>query len=106
MEDLIPLDANAQADTVSVPPTLPRIHKNVCRKLRKRKDKCGNPHVWLRDGVLSRHDLAQIKSYSLHCVQWKMFMNILVGKAQKYAYRVTCEKKNAANAQKFLRVAR
>ena len=106
MEDLIPNDADAQADTVSVPPTLPRIHKHVYRNHGIRKDKCGNPHIWPKDGVLSRHDIKQIKSYSLHCVQWKLYMNALVRKAQKYAFKVQCEKRNAANAQKFLSVAR
>jgi hypothetical protein len=48
---------------------------------------CGNPTIFLRNGVITRRQVKEIKGYSMHCIQYKLIWDMMVKRAHRWAYR-------------------
>ena len=57
---------------------------------------CGNPTIHLKNGVITRQQIKEIKGYSMHCIQYKLIMNMMVRRAHRWAFRFHKLRKGAA----------
>ena len=66
-----------------------------CGQICRKRDRCGNPVMYLRKNRMSKSAFRQFTKYSLHCVQWLVLDKVRLYLGIKY-FKI-CERIRAKN---------